>query len=316
MSNEVKKKTKLFGVLLLLLTAFIWGVAFVAQSVGMDSVEGFTFNGIRTLIGGIVLLPFVLFRDKKSAKTMTDVQLAERKALNKKTLLYGAIIGVVFCAAGNFQQFAFNYTTSGKIAFITAMYMFIVPVIGIFLKKKTPVLTWLCVALGFVGMFFLCINPSDMTALNRGDLLAIICSVFFAVHILTIEKFAPGVDGVKLSCIQFFVAGTITIVLMFIFENPQISAIKSAIVPILYAGVLSCGLAYTFQIIGQKHTEATIASIILSMESVFGVLAAAIVLHEMLSGREILGCVIMFAAIILSQLSEVLTAKIKQKKAA
>lgn len=314
MSNERKKKTQLFGALLLLLTAFIWGVAFVAQSVGMDSVEGFTFNGIRTLIGGIVLLPFVLFRNKKATRAMDEVQRKAHKALNKKTVLYGCIIGVVFCAAGNFQQFAFNYTTSGKIAFITAMYMFFVPVIGIFLKKKIPALTWLCVVLGFVGMFFLCINPNDMTGLNKGDLLAIICSIFFAVHILTIEKFAPGVDGVKLSCIQFFVAGGISCVLMFIFENPQIAAIKTAIIPILYAGVLSCGLAYTFQIIGQKYTEATVASIIMSMESVFGVLAGALILHEMLSGREIVGCVIMFAAIILSQLSEVLTSKMRAKK--
>lgn len=316
MTKERKRKTKVFGVFLLLLTAFIWGVAFVAQSVGMDSVEGFTFNGIRTLIGGIVLLPFVLFREKKLTSTMESAQLTAHKALNKKTLVYGMIIGVILCVASNFQQYAFNHTTSGKIAFITAMYMFIVPVLGIFLKKKTPVLTWLCVALGFVGMFFLCINPSDMTAFNRGDLLALICAIFFAVHILTIEKFAPGVDGVKMSCVQFFTSGIITLVLMFIFENPQISAIRSAIVPILYAGVLSCGLAYTFQVIGQKHTEATVASILLSMESVFGVLAAAIILHEMLTGREILGCVIMFVAIILSQLSDVLTSRIRAKKAA
>ncbi|MBQ8663953.1 MAG: DMT family transporter [Eubacterium sp.] len=314
MSNERKKKTQLLGALLLLLTAFIWGVAFVAQSVGMDSVEGFTFSGIRTLLGAIVLLPVVLFRNHKAKKPLDEIQLKAHKATTKKTILYGMILGVVFCAAGNFQQFAFNYTTSGKIAFITAMYMFFVPLIGIFLKKKTPALTWLCVALGFIGMFFLCMNPNDMTGLNKGDLLAIICSIFFAVHILTIEKFAPGVDGIMLSCVQFFTGGAISCVLMFIFEDPQIAAIKAAIVPILYAGVLSCGLAYTFQIIGQKYTEATVASIIMSMESVFGALAGALLLHEMLSGREIIGCIIMFVAIILSQLSEVLTSKMRAKK--
>lgn len=314
MNNERKKKKQLLGVVLLLLTALIWGVAFVAQSVGMDSVEGFTFNGIRILIGAFVLLPVVLVREKKTKAGMNEQQLKAYKVTNKKTLIYGSIIGLIFCIAGNFQQFAFNYTTSGKIAFITAMYMFFVPIIGIFLKKRIPALTWICVVLGFIGMFFLCINPNDMSGLNKGDLLAVIGSVFFAFHILAVERFAPNTDGIKLSCIQFFVSGCITCILMFIFEHPQISAIRSAIIPLLYAGVLSCGLAYTFQIIGQKYTEATVASILMSMESVFGVLAGALILHELLSHRELIGCIIMFAAIILSQLSGILTGKIKKKK--
>lgn len=314
MNNERKKKKQLLGVVLLLLTALIWGVAFVAQSVGMDSVEGFTFNGIRILIGAFVLLPVVLVREKKTKAGMNEQQLKAYKVTNKKTLIYGSIIGLIFCIAGNFQQFAFNYTTSGKIAFITAMYMFFVPIIGIFLKKRIPALTWICVVLGFIGMFFLCINPNDMSGLNKGDLLAVIGSIFFAFHILAVERFAPNTDGIKLSCIQFFVSGCITCVLMFIFEHPQISAIRSAIIPLLYAGVLSCGLAYTFQIIGQKYTEATVASILMSMESVFGVLAGALILHELLSHRELIGCIIMFAAIILSQLSGILTGKIKKKK--
>lgn len=314
MNNERKKKKQLLGVMLLLLTALIWGVAFVAQSVGMDSVEGFTFNGIRILIGAFVLLPVVLVREKKTKSGMNEQQLKAYKVTNKKTLIYGSIIGLIFCIAGNFQQFAFNYTTSGKIAFITAMYMFFVPIIGIFLKKRIPALTWICVVLGFIGMFFLCINPSDMSGLNKGDLLAVIGSVFFAFHILAVERFAPNTDGIKLSCIQFFVSGCITCILMFIFEHPQISAIRSAIIPLLYAGVLSCGLAYTFQIIGQKYTEATVASILMSMESVFGVIAGALILHEMLSHRELIGCIIMFAAIILSQLSGILTGKLKKKK--
>lgn len=314
MNNERKKKKQILGVMLLLLTALIWGVAFVAQSVGMDSVDGFTFNGIRILIGAFVLLPVVLVREKKTKAGMNEQQLKAYKVTNKKTLIYGSIIGLIFCIAGNFQQFAFNYTTSGKIAFITAMYMFFVPIIGIFLKKRIPALTWICVVIGFIGMFFLCINPNDMSGLNKGDFLAVIGSVFFAFHILAVERFAPNTDGIKLSCIQFFVSGCITCVLMFIFEHPQISAIRSAIIPLLYAGVLSCGLAYTFQIIGQKYTEATVASILMSMESVFGVLAGALILHEMLSHRELIGCIIMFAAIILSQLSGILTGKIKKKK--
>ncbi len=312
--TQLKQKTQWKGVIMLLLTALIWGSSFVAQSVGMESVEGFTFNGIRTLMGAIVLLPFILVRDRIQGKNMTAEQIQQRKVLNKKTIRCGVILGVVFCAAGNFQQFAFEYSTSGKIAFITSLYMFFVPLFGLVLKKRVTVLTWICVVFGFVGLYFLCIDPSDLGAINRGDFRAFICSILFAVHILLIEKFAPDVDGVKLSCVQFFVSGTISCVLMFVFENPQISAIMTAIVPILYAGIMSCGLAYTFQIVGQKYTEATVASLIMCMESVFAVLAAAVILHETLSGREIIGCVVMFAAIILSELSEFITAKLKKKQ--
>jgi len=310
----MQTKTQFKGVIMLLLTAFIWGSSFVAQSVGMESIEAFTFNGIRTLMGALVLVPVILIRDKRAAKQMDEAALANRRAADKKVIRSGAILGVAMCVASNFQQFAFNYSTSGKIAFITAFYMYFVPLLGLFLKKRVSVLTWLCVLGGVVGLGFLCINPADFTAINFGDLLAFICSIFYAVHILLIEKFAPDADGIKLSCVQFLVSGTISCVLMFLFESPDIAAIGTAIVPLLYSGIMSCGLAYTFQIIGQKYTEATVASLLMCLESVFGVLAGAVVLHEMLSGREIVGCVIMFAAIILSQLSEVITAKLQKAK--
>ncbi len=306
------KKTQFKGVFMLLLTAFIWGASFVAQSVGMESVEAFTFNGIRTLMGACVLLPFILVRDKITAKKMSDSEISQRKKLNKKTVAYGSVLGVVLCAASNFQQFAFNYSTSGKIAFVTALYMLFVPLFGLFFRKKIPLITWICVLFGFVGLYFLCINPSDFTSVNKGDILTFICSIIFAVHILLIEKFAPDVDGIKLSCVQFAVSGTISCILMFIFEAPDINAITAAILPLLYSGIMSCGLAYTFQIVGQKYTKATVASLLMCMESVFGVLSGAIVLHEMLTGREIIGCVIMFAAIILSQLSDIITAELKR----
>ncbi len=312
MSEMVKQKTQWKGVVMLMLTALIWGSSFVAQSVGMESVGGFTFNGIRTLMGAVVLLPFILIRDKLQARNMSAEQVEERKVQDKKVLRYGLILGVVFCAACNFQQFAFEYSTSGKIAFITALYMFFVPVFGLFLKKRVPWLTWVCVAVGFVGLYFLCIGPDGLGGVNRGDLRALICSVFYAVHILLIEKFAPDVDGIKLSCVQFVVSGVITCILMFLFETPQMSAILSAIVPLLYSGIMSCGLAYTFQIVGQKYTEATVASLIMCMESVFAVLAGALILHEMLSGREIVGCIIMFVAIVVSELSGVIMAKLKR----
>lgn len=308
------QRTQLKGVLMLLLTAFIWGSAFVAQSVGMENVEAFTFNGIRTLMGAAVLLPFILIRDKITGRSMTAEQLAARKAGNRKVIRCGLILGIVFCAAGNFQQFAFNYSTSGKIALVTALYMFFVPLIGLFIGKRVPALTWVCVVFGFIGLFFLCINPEDMGAINKGDVLAFICSILFAVHILLVEKFAPDVDGIKLSCVQFIVSGVLTCIMMFLFEHPTAAAVKSAMVPLLYSGIMSCGLAYTFQIVGQKYTESTVASLLMCMESVFGVLCAAVILKELLTGREILGCVIMFAAIIVSQLSDVITARFSGKK--
>lgn len=307
------KKTQLKGVFMLLLTAFIWGASFVAQSVGMESVEAFTFNGIRTLMGACVLLPFILIRDRITAQKMSIEEINTRKKLNKKTIIYGSVLGVVLCAASNFQQFAFNYSTSGKIAFITAFYMLFVPLFGLIFRKKVPIITWICVFFGFVGLYFLCINPQDLGAINKGDVLSFICSIIFAIHILLVEKFASDVDGIKLSCVQFTVSGIISCVLMFILESPQIEEITNAILPLLYSGVMSCGLAYTFQIVGQKYTEATVASLLMCMESVFGVLSGAVILHETLSKREIIGCIIMFAAIILSQLSNIITVKLKKK---
>lgn len=296
------QKTQFKGVFLLLVTAFIWGVAFVAQSEGMEHIDAFSFSGIRMMMGVCVLLPFILIRDKMANKKLPcDKKI---KLFDKKLLVCGSLLGIVFFFACNLQQFSFYYSSAGKIAFITALYMFFVPVIGLFFKKRVPWLTWVCVAFGFVGLWFLCIDPSNLGSINVGDLLAMGCAVFFAVQILMIEKFAPDIDGVKLSCMQFFVAGTISCVCMFVFEQPSLPAIGNAIIPLLYAGVMSCGVAYTLQIVGQKFTESTIASLIMCMESVFAVLASALLLGEVLSSREVIGCVIMFVAIILSQLSE------------
>ncbi len=297
------QKTQLKGIIILFACAFIWGSSFVAQSVGNESVGMFTFNGIRTVLGAIVLLPVILLSDiislSKGTKTKDLI-----KNENKNAIIYGAMLGVVLCLASNLQQAAFEYTTSGKIAFITALYMFFVPIIGLFIKKRVPLLTWFCVVVGFIGLVILCMNPEDMTQINKGDFLAFLCSIVYAVQILMVENFVSKTDGVKLSCVQFAVSGFITCILMLVFEEPQITAITQAGIPILYAGVLSCGVAYTFQILGQKYTEATIASLIMCLESVFGVLCAAVVLLEIPKVHEIIGCVIMFSAIILSQLSD------------
>jgi len=296
------QKTQFKGVFLLLLTAFIWGVAFVAQSEGMEHIDAFTFSGIRMVFGVCVLLPFIIVRDKMQNKKLPDDK--KIKLFDKKLLVCGSMLGVVFFFACNLQQFAFYYTGAGKIAFITALYMFFVPLFGLFFKKRVPWLTWVCVAFGFVGLWFLCIDPANLGGINVGDLLAMGCAVFFAVQILMIEKFAQQIDGVKLSCMQFLVAGTMSCICMFVFENPSLPAIGNAIVPLLYAGVMSCGIAYTLQIVGQKYTESTIASLIMCMESVFAVLASALLLNEVMTTREVIGCVVMFVAIILSQLSE------------
>lgn len=287
--------------LLLLLTAFIWGVAFVAQSVGGDAVGCFTFNGVRSLIGGIVLIPVIIFLDDRKKKELGTENFTEQKG-DKKTLITGGICcGIMLCIASNFQQFGISFTTVGKAGFITAMYILIVPILGLFMKKKVGVKVWAGVVLAVIGLYMLCMT-SERFSLSKGDFLVLICAFFFSLHILIIDHFSPKCDGVRLSCIQFFVCGFLSMITAFIFEAPSFGAILSGWLPILYAGVLSCGVAYTLQIIGQKNMDPTVASLILSLESVFSVLAGWVILNQTLSVRELLGCALMFLAIILAQL--------------
>ena len=293
---------------LLLLTAAIWGVAFVAQSVGMDYVGPFTFNTVRSLIGGIVLIPCIVLLKRINAGSKDTAGAAEHAsgdpAGQRKVLLTGGVAcGVLLCIASNLQQFGIMYTSVGKSGFITAMYIVLVPVVGIFLKKKAGVKIWCSVAIAVCGLYLLCMTDNGFS-IQKGDLLLLLGAVAFSFHILTIDYFSPKVDGVKMSCIQFFTCGILSMVCMFLFEQPQIGAILQAWMPILYAGVMSCGVAYTLQIVGQKGMNPTVASLILSTESVISVIAGWLILHQKLSGRELLGCVLMFAAIILVQLPE------------
>lgn len=291
--NQTKPK----GIILLLITAFIWGLSFVAQSVGADKVEAFTYNGIRTLLGALFLAAFILVKElvsKGSLKSIAD----------KKLLKNGLLLGVVFAIASNLQQFAFYYSTAGKIAFITALYIFFVPLIGIIFKRKFHPAIWLCVIAGIAGLYLLSVKDGDFISINKGDIYALACAFFFAIHIMLIDRVSSESDGIKLSCAQFTVAGTITVILMFFFEKPQISAISSASLPLLYSGLLSCGVAYTLQIIGQKYTNPVLASLLMCLESVFAVLSAAVLLKEIPTTREGIGCIIMFAAIIASQIIE------------
>lgn len=280
---------------MLFLTAFIWGTAFVAQSVGMDYLEPFTFNGVRSLIGGIALLPCIWLLHKLNGES-------KKEESGKVLLIGGLVCGVLLFAASSLQQIGLKYTTAGKAGFITAFYIVIVPVLGIFLHKKIGWKIWLAVVLALAGLYFLCITESF--SIGKGDVLIFLCALIFAVHILVIDYFSPKVDGVKMSCIQFFVCGILSLPFMFTIETPKAAAMTAAWMPLLYAGVLSCGVAYTLQILGQKNVNPAVASLVLSLESCFSVLAGWIVLGERLSLRESAGCVLMFAAIILAQLPD------------
>lgn len=286
--------------LMLLLAATIWGVAFVAQSIGMEYVGAFTFNSVRSLIGAAVLLPVIwLFNRNRS----DSVQTAEEKKASSKILITGGICcGILLCLATNFQQFGIKYTTVGKAGFITACYIVIVPILGIFLKKKCSPFIWAAVLLALCGLYLLCIK--DGFSIGKGDILVLICAFLFSLHILTIDYFSPKTDGVKLSCIQFLVSGILSGIPALILEDPSLSSILTAWLPILYAGALSSGVAYTLQIIGQKDMNPTVASLILSLESCISVLAGWLILGQKLSSRELFGCLIMFGAIILAQLPQ------------
>ena len=288
--------------LMLFLTAFIWGSAFVAQSVGMDYVGPFTFSCVRSLIGGIFLIPCIWFLDQWRAKN--DGTEGGKKTVSKEEkkmeLIGGICCGLALCVATNLQQIGMQYTTVGKAGFITALYIVLVPIFGIFLKKKVEARIWVSVMISVVGLYLLCIT--DKLVLGKGDTLVLLCAVVFTIHILVIDYFSPKADGVRIACIQFFVTGILSAIPMFLFETPRLSDIFAAAVPVLYAGVLSSGVAYTLQIVAQKDADPTVASLILSLESVFSVLGGWMILGQKLSIREIAGCILMFSAIILAQL--------------
>ncbi len=301
--KTMNHKLQLRNSFLLLLTAAIWGVAFVAQSVGMDYVGPFTFNMIRSVIGGIVLIPCIFLLDKISPKEKKELSAKEQKK-ERKTLLTGGICcGILLAFATNFQQIGIQYTTVGRAGFITACYIIIVPLIGItFFKKKCRSTIWLAVILALVGLYLLCIT--EEFSIGYGDFLVLVCSFLFSLHILVIDYFSPLVDGVKMSCIQFFVCGIVSGIPALFTETIVWTNVLQAWMPVLYAGVMSCGVAYTLQIVGQKNMNPTVASLILSLESCIAVLAGWIILGESLTSREVKGCILMFAAIVLAQIPE------------
>ena len=291
---------------LLFLAAFIWGIAFVAQSSAAEFIRPFTFNGIRCLIGGLTLLPLVFILQLKNQKTLPlgesyDARRPFPVHKLKTGLIGGFCCGICLCLGSTLQQFGIEQTTVGKAGFITALYIVFVPIVSaFFLCKKIALPVIASVILGLVGLFLLCIT--EQFSIGKGDFYVLLCSFAFTAHILVIDYFSAKADGVFLSCVQFLTCGILSLPFIFLVEKPQMSQIFAAGIPILYAGVLSCGVAYTLQIVGQKNMNPTIASLILSLESVVSVLAGWILLGQTLSGREIAGCIVMFIAIIIAQL--------------
>lgn len=284
---------KLAANLMLLLTALIWGVAFVAQSVSMDFIGPFTFNGIRSIIGGLALLPVLAVMRRRGLPKPVG-------AKRRMTVVGGLCCGMVLFVASSLQQFGLVEADPGKAGFITTLYIVIVPLAGLFFGRRVRPLVWLAVALAAAGLYCLCVKASF--AIGRGDLLILCCAFLFSVHILVIDYFSPRADGVLMSCIQFFVAGALGLVCMVVFETPVVWDILACWLPILYAGLLSTGVGYTLQIIAQKNTSPTVASLLMSLESVFAALAGWMLLGETFSGRELIGMGLMLAAVILAQL--------------
>lgn len=297
---EKQRKNNLYGSALLMLCAIIWGSSFVAQTTGAEHVGPFTFIAMRSLLGALSLSPVALvttgIRKKKNGGALAEGE--------KKLLLKGGLMcGVVLCVASSLQQLGIDGGTApGKAAFITALYILLVPIASVFIGKKVRPLIWPCVIVSIIALYLLCITEAGSFAFS--DFYVLLCAICYTVHILVIDKVSPRVDGVSLSLIQFLVAGVIAAIPMVLFEAPTLDSLIKAAPSIAYSGIMSSGVAYTLQILGQQKTEPTIATMIMSLESVFGVLTAMVILHQVPTLREGIGCVLMFAAIIVAQLPE------------
>ncbi len=308
------KNKRMLGNLLLLLTAMIWGTAFVGQRVGMDSIEPLTFNAARMALAAVVVgaLAFTLhLRRKASSQAVSGTaspvksdpvsRKTEEQAAQWSITWKGGVCCGLFLTAGSvFQQMGLVYTTAGKAGFITAMYMLVVPILNsVLFKKKNSWLVWLAVFIGVAGMYLLCVNEDF--SLTRGDILVCICALMFSGHILCCDYFVKLANPVELAAVQFTAAAAISAVAAFFMENPEWAGILAAALPILYCGLVSGGIGYTLQIVAQKYTDPTVASLLMSLESVFAVIAGTVLLGEQMSNRELLGCVVLFAATVLVQ---------------
>ncbi len=291
------KRNNLIGSLILTLCAMIWGSSFVAQSAGAEFVGPFTFIGLRSLLGSAFLLPIILIKDTVLKRKAPDRFCPTDR---KKLLRGGLLCGVVLTVASLLQQFGIDRgTASGKAGFITALYILLVPIFSVVLGQRIRPIIWPCAVAAVGGLYLLCVKDASV---QFSDLYVLGCAVMYAVHILVVDRVAPELDGIKLSMMQFLVAGVLCIPFMLLTESVSWALIKSAALSIAYSGIMSSGVAFTLQILGQQRTEPTLASMLMSLESVFAMLTGLIVLHEIPTLRETLGCVIMFAAIIAAQL--------------
>lgn len=289
-------KYKIKGSLTLLFATLLWGTAFVAQSQGMDHIGPFTFQAIRCLMAPIALFPIIALLERNDLRSFLS------KWKDAKLWKNGLFCGIALFFATNLQQVGIVYTDAGKAGFITAMYIILVPVFGIFLGKKPNVRLFVSILLAVPGMYLLC--GASVTSINIGDILILLCAVAFAVHILLVEKICQNVDGLRLNSVQALVVGILSGIVMLLTETPKLENIQNCTLSLLHAGVLSMGVAYSLQIIGQKHLESATASLIMSMESVVAVIAGWLILGEKLTLQEGLGCLLIFLAVILSQLPE------------
>lgn len=305
------KNKNLLGTLQLLLAAFIWGSAFVAQSDGMNYVGPLTFTSVRFMLGGIVLIPIILIRNA-AAKRNPAYEPFETAGI-KQTLLGGICCGVLLSIAAALQQFGILYTTVSKAGFITTLYVIFVPLCGLFMKKKLGFTLWIAVILATAGLYLLCMTEG--LSLSFGDTLVFLCAIAYTAQIIAVGHFSKKIDPVLLSSLQFITVGIVTGIPALISEHPDINSILAAWLPILYAGIMSSGVAFTLQVVAQRYTESTIAAITMSFESVFAVLCGWALLGEELSFREGMGCIVMFCAIILAQLPANLFKKIRFRKA-
>lgn len=286
---------------LLLITATIWGSGFVAQALGMQHVSPFTFTWARSIIGGLFLLAVIPFLDTVRLKRDPKAAAGKTAWKNPTVWVGGLICGTALFISESLQQFGLLYTEIGKAGFLTSLYIVFVPILGIFIGRRTNFLIWIAVVISAVGLYFLCM-PSGSFTLEIGDSLVLACAVSFSVHILLIDKFANLVDCVRMSCIQFFTGSLWGFVLMMIYEPPTLAMIQAALPAMLYAGIMSNGIAYTLQIIAQTGVHPTLASLIMSLESVVSVICGWLIMNQTLSPRELFGCFLMLGAIVLAQL--------------
>lgn len=308
------KKRPVLSSVLLLITALIWGTAFVAQDKAAEYAGSFTINGIRFIIGGIFLIPVIIIMRKIQKRPVFEETPEKRKTLIKASVICGLALGI----GANIQQFGIasypdDAAASGRAGFITAMYVILVPIAGFFIfKKRISFNVLIALIFSVVGLYLLCLSDG-ISGIYMGDLIVLCCALGFTIQILAVDHFIDKTDPLKLSCLSFIVCGATSLVLMFIFEKPDINRLMISWQSILYLGIFSSGIAYTLQVVAQKYSSnPTVASILMSLESVFAVLAGSILANERLSTRELIGCIIMFAAIVLAQLPANLIRKKKK----